>query len=175
MATAAAAKAPRTSSLSGRQRPQRQAGQGRVARRWRGHGQCHAAAPGHPRQQGQRSAAPAGGSAIKQRHRHLHPPARHHDACGRALLQAFDIVARGATNPLLTRLLNEIRRDVETGTSLSAAFRKHPMYFDALYCNQLKPAKQAAFGGPAGPAGGLSGRRSPSRTRSSPPSPTRSR
>ncbi|MCV5223864.1 type II secretion system F family protein, partial [Escherichia coli] len=51
---------------------------------------------------------------------------------GVPLLQAFDIVGRGASNPRLTRLLNDIRSDVETGTSLSAAFRKHPLHFDAL-------------------------------------------
>jgi type IV pilus assembly protein PilC len=64
---------------------------------------------------------------------------------GVPLLQAFDIVARGSTNPRLTRLLNEIRGDVETGTSLSSAFRKHPQYFDALYCNLVE----------AGEAGGI--------------------
>ena len=64
---------------------------------------------------------------------------------GVPLLQSFDIVARGSTNPKMTRLLNDIRSDVETGTSLSSAFRKHPMYFDALYCNLLE----------AGEAGGI--------------------
>jgi type IV pilus assembly protein PilC len=57
---------------------------------------------------------------------------------GVPLLQAFDIVARGSTNARMTRLLNEIRQDVETGTSLSAALRKHPMYFNALYCNLVE-------------------------------------
>ena len=64
---------------------------------------------------------------------------------GVPLLQAFDIVGRGASNPRLTKLLAEIRNDVETGTSLSAAFRKHPMQFDALYCNLVE----------AGEAGGI--------------------
>ena len=64
---------------------------------------------------------------------------------GVPLLQAFDIVARGAANPKLTKLLTDIRGDVETGTSLSAAFRKHPLYFDALYCNLVE----------AGEAGGI--------------------
>src|SRR5512139_2933247 len=57
---------------------------------------------------------------------------------GVPLLQAFDIVARGSATPRLTRLLNDIRSDVETGTSLSSAFRKHPMQFDALYCNLVE-------------------------------------
>ncbi len=64
---------------------------------------------------------------------------------GVPLLQSFDIAARGGINPRLTKLLNEIRGDVETGTSLSAAFRKHPLYFNALYCNLVE----------AGEAGGI--------------------
>lgn len=64
---------------------------------------------------------------------------------GVPLLQAFDIVSRGATNPKLTRLLNDIRQDVETGTSLSAAFRKHPMYFDALYCNLVEAGESGGI------------------------------
>jgi type IV pilus assembly protein PilC len=64
---------------------------------------------------------------------------------GVPLLQSFDIVARGSTNPRLTKLLNDIRTDVETGTSLSSAFRKHPLHFDALYCNLVE----------AGEAGGI--------------------
>jgi type IV pilus assembly protein PilC len=88
----------------------------------------------------------SGGSAIKQKDiaiftRQLATMMR----AGVPLLQAFDIVARGATNPRLTRLLNDIRQDVETGTSLSSAFRKHPLYFDALYCNLVE----------AGEAGGI--------------------
>src|SRR5215210_6261425 len=49
---------------------------------------------------------------------------------GVPLLQAFDIVGRGNSNPSVTKLLNDVRSDVETGTSLSAAFRKYPLYFD---------------------------------------------
>ena len=64
---------------------------------------------------------------------------------GVPLIQSFDIVARGSTNPKMTRLLTDIRSDVETGTSLSAAFRKFPLYFDALYCNLVE----------AGEAGGI--------------------
>ncbi|MBN8486882.1 MAG: type II secretion system F family protein [Burkholderiales bacterium] len=64
---------------------------------------------------------------------------------GVPLLQAFDIVGRGSPNPRLTRLLLDIRADVETGTSLSSAFRRHPKYFDALYCNLVE----------AGEAGGI--------------------
>src|ERR1700709_1948761 len=64
---------------------------------------------------------------------------------GVPLIQAFDIGPRGSTNPKMTRLLTDIRSDIETGTNLSAAFRKHPLYFDALYCNLVE----------AGEAGGI--------------------
>jgi len=64
---------------------------------------------------------------------------------GVPLLQSFDIVGRGSTNPRVTKLLNDIRQDVETGTSLSAAFRKHPLYFDALYCNLVEAGEAAGI------------------------------
>ena len=52
---------------------------------------------------------------------------------GVPLLQSFDIVGRGNANASVTKLLNDIRTDGETGTSLSAAFRKEPMYVDIQY------------------------------------------
>ncbi|GAA6143410.1 type II secretion system F family protein [Hydrogenophaga sp. 5NK40-0174] len=64
---------------------------------------------------------------------------------GVPLLQSFDIVGRGNPNPSVTKLLNDIRQDVETGTSLSAAFRKHPMYFDNLYCNLVEAGEAAGI------------------------------
>ena len=88
----------------------------------------------------------SGGRAIKQKDiavftRQLSTMMR----AGVPLIQSFDIVARGSTNARMTRLLTDIRSDVETGTSLSSAFRKHPLYFDALYCNLVE----------AGEAGGI--------------------
>ena len=88
----------------------------------------------------------SGGKAIKQKDiavftRQLATMMR----AGVPLIQSFDIVARGSPNPRMTRMLNDIRSDVETGTSLSSAFRKHPLYFDALYCNLVE----------AGEAGGI--------------------
>jgi len=64
---------------------------------------------------------------------------------GVPLLQAFDIVGRGNPNPSVARLLNDIRTDVETGTSLSAAFRKYPLYFDNLYCNLVEAGEAAGI------------------------------
>ncbi len=64
---------------------------------------------------------------------------------GVPLLQAFDIVGRGNSNASVTKLLNDIRTDVETGSSLSAAFRKFPMYFNSLYCNLVEAGEAAGI------------------------------
>ena len=64
---------------------------------------------------------------------------------GVPLLQSFDIVGRGNPNASVMRLLNDVRTDVETGTSLSAAFRKYPLYFNALYCNLVEAGEQAGI------------------------------
>ncbi len=64
---------------------------------------------------------------------------------GVPLLQSFDIVGRGNANASVTKLLNDVRTDVETGTSLSAAFRKYPLYFNALYCNLVEAGEAAGI------------------------------
>ena len=64
---------------------------------------------------------------------------------GVPLLQSFDIVGRGNANASVTKLLNDVRTDVETGTSLSAAFRKYPLYFSALYCNLVEAGETAGI------------------------------
>ena len=64
---------------------------------------------------------------------------------GVPLLQSFDIVGRGNPNGSVTKLLNDVRTDVETGTSLSAAFRKYPMYFNSLYCNLVEAGEAAGI------------------------------
>ena len=64
---------------------------------------------------------------------------------GVPLLQSFDIVGRGNPNASVTRLLNDIRADIETGTSLSAAFRKYPLYFNSLYCNLVEAGETAGI------------------------------
>jgi len=64
---------------------------------------------------------------------------------GVPLLQAFDIVGRGNTNPSVAKLLNDVRTDVETGTSLSAAFRKFPLHFSPLYCNLVEAGEAAGI------------------------------
>jgi type IV pilus assembly protein PilC len=64
---------------------------------------------------------------------------------GVPLLQAFDIVAKGSTNGSVAKLFLDIKADVETGTALSQAFRKYPLYFDSLFCNLVGAGEQAGI------------------------------
>jgi type IV pilus assembly protein PilC len=64
---------------------------------------------------------------------------------GVPLLQAFDIVGKGHTNPSVSKLVLDLRADIETGTSLNMAFRKYPLYFDPLFCNLVAAGEQAGI------------------------------
>lgn len=64
---------------------------------------------------------------------------------GVPLMQSFDIIGRGHANPAVSRLLLAIRTDIESGSNLSQAFAKHPMHFDALYCNLVGAGEQAGI------------------------------
>lgn len=64
---------------------------------------------------------------------------------GLPLLQAFEITAKGHPNASMSKLLMDVRADIEQGASLGSAFAKYPRYFDALFCNLVS----------AGEAGGV--------------------
>jgi type IV pilus assembly protein PilC len=64
---------------------------------------------------------------------------------GVPLLQSFDIVGKGHANPAVSRLLFELKTEVETGSSLNQAFRKYPLYFDPLFCNLVAAGEQAGI------------------------------
>ncbi|MBI2312761.1 MAG: type II secretion system F family protein [Betaproteobacteria bacterium] len=64
---------------------------------------------------------------------------------GVPLLQSFDIVGKGHSNPAVGKLLIDIKTEVETGSSLAQAFRKYPLYFDALFCNLVAAGEAAGI------------------------------
>ncbi len=64
---------------------------------------------------------------------------------GVPLLQAFDIVGKGHSNPSVARLLMDIKTDVETGSNLSQAFKKFPLHFDDLFINLVAAGEQAGI------------------------------
>jgi type IV pilus assembly protein PilC len=64
---------------------------------------------------------------------------------GVPLLQAFEIVARGHSNARFARLMLDIKGRIESGSSLSQAFRDHPAQFDALYCNLVSAGETSGM------------------------------
>jgi type IV pilus assembly protein PilC len=64
---------------------------------------------------------------------------------GVPLLQSFEIVGKGHSNPSMAKLIMDLRSDIETGTSLNNAFRKYPLYFDSLFCNLVGAGEQAGI------------------------------
>lgn len=64
---------------------------------------------------------------------------------GIPIVQGMDIVAKGHENPSVQELLMSVKQDIESGTTLSTAFSKHKLYFDALYCNLVQAGEQAGI------------------------------
>jgi len=62
---------------------------------------------------------------------------------GVPLIQAFDIVGEGLENPAMGKLVKEIKQDVAGGGGLAPALRKHPQYFDDLFCNLVESGEQS--------------------------------
>lgn len=62
---------------------------------------------------------------------------------GVPLVQSFDIVADGSDNLRMKELILDIRADVASGTPFAAALRKHPQYFDNLFCNLVESGEQS--------------------------------
>jgi len=64
---------------------------------------------------------------------------------GLPLVQCLEILASQQENKLLKKTLHDIRQDVEGGATFSAALKRHPKIFGALYTNMVE----------AGEAGGI--------------------
>src|SRR5690625_4555552 len=62
---------------------------------------------------------------------------------GVPLVQAFDIVADGVENPRVRTLILEIRDDVAAGGGFAPSLRKHPKYFDDLFCSLVEAGEQS--------------------------------
>ena len=62
---------------------------------------------------------------------------------GVPLLSAFDITSDGIDKPALKELIIKVKNDVAGGTNLAESLRKHPLYFDDLYCNLVESGEQS--------------------------------
>jgi type IV pilus assembly protein PilC len=64
---------------------------------------------------------------------------------GLPLVQCLEILGEQEENPVFAKAIDTVRTDVESGSSLAEAMRKHPKAFDELYVNMIA----------AGEAGGI--------------------
>lgn len=62
---------------------------------------------------------------------------------GVPLLQSLEIIAESFEQPSMRQLLASLKRDIEAGSSLASALRRHPRHFDPLYCNLVEAGEQA--------------------------------
>jgi len=64
---------------------------------------------------------------------------------GVPLIEAFGLIARGNKNPRFVRLINDVRQNIESGSSFSESLEKHPRYFDSLFCNLIAAGETAGI------------------------------
>src|SRR4051794_2034396 len=64
---------------------------------------------------------------------------------GLSLLRALTILTEQTENPELARVVGEVRNDVETGNSLSAAMAKHEQVFPPLMVNMTRAGEVGGF------------------------------
>ena len=62
---------------------------------------------------------------------------------GVPLVQSFDIVMDGLENESMRELVGQIRNDVASGSGFANSLRKHPRYFDELFCNLVSSGEQS--------------------------------
>lgn len=62
---------------------------------------------------------------------------------GVPLTQSFEIVADSLENPTMKDLVLELKADIEAGTTFGQALRRHPRYFDDLFCSLVEAGEQS--------------------------------
>ena len=62
---------------------------------------------------------------------------------GVPMVQAFEIIANGQTNPRMKNMLTDIKTNIEGGSTLAESLQKYPVQFDELFCNLVKAGESA--------------------------------
>jgi len=62
---------------------------------------------------------------------------------GVPLIQTIEMIGSGTKNKSITKLMEGIGDEVKAGVPLSQALRKHPRYFDDLYCDLVASGEQS--------------------------------
>jgi len=62
---------------------------------------------------------------------------------GIPLVQSFEIVGDSLENPSMATLVRNVRDEVAAGNNFADSIRKHPRYFDELFCNLVESGEQS--------------------------------
>lgn len=62
---------------------------------------------------------------------------------GIPLVQSFEIVSDSLENASMAALVRSVRDDVAAGNNFADSIRKHPRYFDELFCNLVESGEQS--------------------------------
>lgn len=62
---------------------------------------------------------------------------------GVPMVQAFEIIEGGQSNPKMAQLINAVKTEIQSGSSLAESLSRHPLYFDELYCNLVNAGEKA--------------------------------
>jgi type IV pilus assembly protein PilC len=64
---------------------------------------------------------------------------------GLPLVQCLDLLSVGEPNKTFKNVMNEVKKDIEAGSTLADAMRKHPGAFDSLYVNLIAAGEVAGI------------------------------
>jgi type IV pilus assembly protein PilC len=62
---------------------------------------------------------------------------------GIPLVQSLEILSSGQQNPTMQQLIDNIREEIESGSNLADALRKHPGHFDTLFTNLVEAGESS--------------------------------
>jgi len=64
-------------------------------------------------------------------------------AAGIPLIQSFDIVGNGQANKRMKELIETVKKEVESGSTLADSLGKHPAFFNELFCNLVDAGEKS--------------------------------
>ena len=62
---------------------------------------------------------------------------------GIPIIQSFDIVAKGQSKKRMKDLIEDIKKDVESGSTLAESLSKFPVFFNDLFCNLVDAGERS--------------------------------
>lgn len=64
-------------------------------------------------------------------------------AAGIPLVQSLEIIIRSQHQPKLKDIVTQIKNDIEAGSTITQALRRHPRYFNELFCSLIDAGEQS--------------------------------